>query len=344
MSLRFLSLLRFALAAFLMALAGTLSAAPPPPRIVAVGDLHGDFQAWGVISRAAGIADSDGHWSGGKTILVQLGDITDRGPDSLLIIRNLQQLQKEAPKAGGKVIVVLGNHEAMNLTGDLRYVTPGEYAAFTTPQSAAVRDSYFAANRARLEAADPSLSPAAIRDKFNKATPLGWVEHQKAWGPTGELGRWARSNPAMVKLHGTLFVHGGISAELSKSPLDEVNRKVAAAMAKGDGGIDSILYDPLGPLWYRGLVIRDADAQAARAGAGSGNPDPAAELKTVLAAYGAKRLVVAHTPSLAGILILRDGTLTRIDTGIARYYGGKLSWLEIIGETMTPHEVARPAR
>jgi len=344
MPLRLLSLLRFALAAFLMAFAGALSAAPPPPRIVAVGDLHGDFQAWGVISRAAGIADSDGHWSGGKTILVQLGDITDRGPDSLLIIRNLQQLQKEAPKAGGKVIVVLGNHEAMNLTGDLRYVTPGEYAAFATPQSAAVRDSYFAANRARLEAADPSLSPAAIRDKFNKVTPLGWVEHQKAWGPTGELGRWVRSNPAMVKLHGTLFVHGGISAELSKSPLDEVNRKVAAAMAKGDGGMDSILYDPLGPLWYRGLVIRDADAQAARAGAGSGNPDPAAELKTVLAAYGAKRLVVAHTPSLAGILILRDGTLARIDTGIARYYGGKLSWLEIIGDSMTPHEVARPAR
>ena len=42
-----------------------------------------------------------------------------------------------------------------------------------------------------------------------------------------------------------------------------------------------------------------------RAGAGSGNPDPAAELKTVLSAYGAKRMVVGHTPSLAGILILQ---------------------------------------
>lgn len=344
MPLRLPSLLRFALGAILATFAGAVAAAQAPQRIVAVGDLHGDFAAWGVISRAAGVADSAGHWSGGKTILVQLGDITDRGADSLLIIRNLQQLQKEATRAGGRVVVVLGNHEAMNSTGDLRYVTAGEYAAFATPQSAAVRDAYFAANKARLEAADPSLSPAAIRDKFNKSTPLGWVEHQKAWGPTGELGRWARSNPALVKLNGTLFVHGGISAELSKSSLDEVNRKVAAAMAKGDGAMDSILYDPLGPLWYRGLVIKDADAQAARAGAGSGNPDPAAELKTVLAAYGAKRLVVAHTPSLAGILILRDGTLARVDTGISRYYGGKLSWLEIIGDTMTPHEVARPAR
>lgn len=341
MPLRLPSLLRFTLGAILMTLSAALAAAPPAPRIVAVGDLHGDFAAWGKISRAAGIADSAGHWSGGKTILVQLGDITDRGADSLLIIRNLQQLQKEAPRAGGKVIVLLGNHEAMNLTGDLRYVTPGEFAAFATPQSAAVRDTYYAANKARLEAADPSLSPAAIRDKFIKATPLGWVEHQKAWGSTGDLGRWARSNPAMVKLNGTLFVHGGISAELSKIQLDEVNRKVAAAMAKGDGGLDSILYDPLGPLWYRGLVMKDADAQATRAGAGSGNPDPAAELKTVLSAYGAKRLVVAHTPNLAGILILREGTLARVDTGISRYYGGKLSWLEIIGETMTPHEVAR---
>ena len=344
MPLRLHSLLSFALGAILATFAGAVVAAPAPQRIVAVGDLHGDFAAWGAISRAAGVADSAGHWSGGKTILVQLGDITDRGADSLLIIRNLQQLQKEAPRAGGKVIVILGNHEAMNSTGDLRYVTAGEYAAFATPQSAAARDAYFAANKPRLEAADPSLSPAAIRDKFNKATPLGWVEHQKAWGPTGELGRWARSNPALVKLNGTLFVHGGISAELSKSPLDEVNRKVTAAMAKGDGAMDSILYDPLGPLWYRGLVIKDADAQAARAGAGSGNPDPAAELKTVLAAYGAKRLVVAHTPSLAGILILRDRTLARVDTGISRYYGGKLSWLEIIGDTMTPHEVARSAR
>ena len=338
--------LRFALAALLLLLGlpGALAAAPPQ-RIVAVGDLHGDFQAWGDIARAAGIEDSTGHWSGGTTILIQMGDITDRGADSLKIITNLQQLQKEAPKAGGKVITILGNHEAMNLTGDLRYVTAGEFAAFATPQSAAVRERYFAASRKAIEAAaralDPSLSPAAIRDKFLTATPLGWVEHKQAWAPTGPLGRWARANPAIVKLNGTVFVHGGISAELSKIPLDEVNRKIAAAMAKADDGPSSLLFDPLGPLWYRGLVTRDADAEAARTGAGSPSQTPGSELKAVLSAYGAKRLVVAHTPNLKGIVITGNGQLARIDTGNSRYYGGQLSWLEIVGDTMIPHQVKR---
>ena len=59
------------------------AAAQQPQRIVAVGDLHGDGQAWLTIARAAGVIDARGHWSGGKTVLVQLGDITDREPNSL---------------------------------------------------------------------------------------------------------------------------------------------------------------------------------------------------------------------------------------------------------------------
>ncbi|MES2002270.1 MAG: metallophosphoesterase [Pseudomonadota bacterium] len=321
--------------------------AAAPQRIVAVGDLHGDFLAWTDIARSAGVEDASGHWSGGTTILVQLGDITDRGADSLKIINNLRQLQGEAPKAGGKVIVLLGNHEAMNATGDLRYVSAGEYAAFVTPQSAAVRDRYYAANKARIEAAaragDSSLSPAAIRDRFMAKTPLGWVEHDKAWSPTGDLGRWARTSPAIVRLNGTLFAHGGISAEYSKFSLEDINRKTAAAMAKADSSDSSILYDPLGPLWYRGLVARDADAESARAGAGSPRQTPDIELKTALSAFGVKRLVVAHTPVLKGILIIGNGQLARIDTGNSRYYGGQLSWLEINGDKMIPHEVKRSA-
>ena len=105
------------------------------------------------IARGAGLINAGGHWAGGKTILVQLGDITDREPDSLKIIRSLQQLQREAPRTGGKVIVVLGNHEAMNLLGDNRYTTPGEFAAFVDGNSAARRDRIYEANRAQLEAA-----------------------------------------------------------------------------------------------------------------------------------------------------------------------------------------------
>jgi Calcineurin-like phosphoesterase len=344
----FLRRLLWPIVLLVMALSSA-SAAPLPARIVAVGDLHGDFAAWQDIARDAGLTDAAGHWAGGKTVLVQMGDITDRGADSLKIVRSLQQLQKEAPKKGGKVYVVLGNHEAMNLLGDFRYVTPGEFAAFADASSPARRDQLYALNRAAIESAyklkDPKLTPDEVHDAWLKATPLGWVEHRLAWSPAGELGKWATKNPAILKIDGTLFVHGGISSEAARLPLDEVNRRVATAMAAGDDSDGSILNDPLGPLWYRGLVTRDPDAEAVRAAVKPPAPHLTAEqeLDAVLAAYGAKRLVIAHTPDLKGIEILYGGKLARIDTGISRYYGGPVTWLEILGQTMVPHTVRRSA-
>jgi hypothetical protein len=321
--------------------------ASPPQRIIAVGDLHGDFDAWQTIARAAGLIDGRGHWAGGKTTLVQMGDITDRWADSLKIIRSLQQLQKEAPRSGGKVYVILGNHEAMNLLGDNRYTTPGEYAAFVDAQSAARRDRVYEANRAQAEAfyktQVPPLTPEQVRAKWMAEHPLGWVEHRLAWQPSGELGQWATRNPAILKIGGTLFAHGGISAEYARQPLDAVNKRVAAAMAAADDSPASVLSDPLGPLWYRGLVMTDTEAQAARAAAKPPAPPLTAEqeLGAVLAAYGAHRLVVAHTPQKSGILITLGGRLACIDTGISRAYGGPLTWLEISGDKMIPHSVPR---
>src|SRR4051812_40337634 len=184
-----------ALAALALAalIAAPTAAAPrQPARIVAVGDLHGDYQAWVDIARDARLIDASGRWAGGNTTLVQLGDVTDRGPDSLKIVRSLQQLQREAPRKHGKVVVVLGNHEAMNLLGDNRYTTAGEYAAFVDSQSAARRDRVYAANRAQLEAfaktQSPTVTPDQVRASWIAEHPLGWVEHKLAWGPTGELG------------------------------------------------------------------------------------------------------------------------------------------------------------
>src|SRR5215212_7829104 len=83
-----------------------LGASPLPgqssQRVVAVGDLHGDYGAWIDIARSAGLIDAKLHWAGATTTLVQAGDITDRGPDSLKIIRHLQKLDKEAASAGGR--------------------------------------------------------------------------------------------------------------------------------------------------------------------------------------------------------------------------------------------------
>jgi hypothetical protein len=276
-----------------------------------------------------------------------MGDVTDRWSDSLKIIRSLQQLQREAPRKGGKVIVVLGNHEAMNLLGDNRYTTPGEYAAFVDGQSAARRDRLYEANRAQLEAAyraqDPKITPEQVRAQWMVEHPLGWVEHRLAWSPSGDLGKWATANPAIVKIGRTVFAHGGLSSEYAKQPLDLINKRVAAAMAAGDDSPTSILNDPLGPLWYRGLIMRDSDADQQRAIAKPPMPliTSEQELDAVLAAYGAQRLVIGHTPSIKGIQITANGKLARIDTGISRFYGGPLSWLEIVGDKLIPHMVPR---
>jgi hypothetical protein len=145
----------------------------------------------------------------------------------------------------------------------------------------------------------------------------------------------------VLKIDGTLFVHGGLSAEAAKASLDELNKQIAAAMAAGDDSDASILNNPLGPLWYRGLVTRDPDAEAVRARETGPRLTPEQELDTVLAAYGAQRLVIGHTPDLKGIQIVDGGKLARIDTGNSRYYGGPVSWLEILGSKLVPHTVRR---
>ena len=310
-------------------------------RIVAVGDLHGDYSAWIDIARDAQLVDAANKWIGGRTLLVQTGDIVDRGADSLKIIRHLQKLDGEARRAGGRVIVLLGNHEAMQVTGDYRYVTPGEYAAFADRQSKARRDAAFDANAKAIidfyHQRDASLSPKAIRAEWITTNPLGKVEYVAAWSPVGELGRWAASLPAVAKVGDTLFVHGGISAKYSLVPLVEINRRARVALQAGDASDEAIINDQMGPLWYRGLVTRAGEAAA-------GRPTIESELDGALLGQGVKRLVIGHTPELRGIAILHGGKLIRIDTGISRYYGGKLGWLEILGDRPIPHAATRSVK
>ena len=312
-----------------------------PARIVAVGDLHGDFSAWIDIARDAKLVDPANHWIGGKTVLVQTGDMVDRGADSLKIIRHLQQLDGEAKRAGGRVIVLMGNHEAMQVIGDFRYVTPGEYAAFADRQSKARREAAFTTNAKVIidyyHVKDASLSPKAIKMRWLADTPLGKVEHDSAWAPTGELGKWVATLPAVAKVGDTLFVHGGISAKYALVPLDEINRRARAAILADDSTEEAIINDQMGPLWYRGLILRGGDDGVPAAG----RPTIDNELAAALKGQGVKRLVVGHTPRLAGVGILRNGTLIQIDTGISRYYHGALGWLEILGDKLVPHAANR---
>ncbi len=107
----------------------------PVRRIIAVGDVHGDLTALLNALKRANVIDNMGAWIGDDTIVVQVGDVLDRGgrgvsvPSSnaleeIEILYYLYKLNNSAIKVGGKVISLLGNHELMNMIGDFRYVSP----------------------------------------------------------------------------------------------------------------------------------------------------------------------------------------------------------------------------
>jgi hypothetical protein len=112
-------------------------------RVVAIGDLEGAYEKYLDMLRTAGLIDDRGDWIGGRAHLVQLGDVPDRGPNSRAIMDHLMRLERQAQRAGGRVHALIGNHEAMNVEGDLRYVHPGEYAAFATRNSERVREQFY---------------------------------------------------------------------------------------------------------------------------------------------------------------------------------------------------------
>lgn len=99
-------------------------------RTVAVGDIHGDFDQFVAILLDAELIDSELNWIGGKTHLVQMGDILDRGPGSRAVMDLIISLEEQAPLHGGNVHFLLGNHELMLMKTDLRYVHEGEILSY----------------------------------------------------------------------------------------------------------------------------------------------------------------------------------------------------------------------
>lgn len=322
--------------------------AAPSRRIVAVGDLHGDFAAWRDIARMAGLIDGNGRWAGGNSVLVQTGDVVDRGADSLKIIDDLMRLQGQAPGQGGQVVTLVGNHEAMNMTGDLRYVPAGDYAAFAGRDLERRLEDFYATNKPAIVAAyrrhNPKMDEDAIRQAWLTANPAGSTERAIAWRPDGRIGRWVVANPAVTLIDGNLFLHAGISPAYAHMPIAEINRQVRLALIARTTDPAAIINDPMGPLWYRGLATADGKPDAtAGAAADASVPLPPMEdqIAQILADFGAKRIIIGHTPVLFGIAIRYGGRLIQIDTGITSAYGGKLSYLELTGDSPVAHVVER---
>ena len=189
-------------------------------KIVAVGDVHGAYDALVQTLQAADVVGDDLSWSGGNTHLVMTGDLLDRGPYSRRVMDLIMQLEHEAPLAGGRVHQLLGNHEVMNLIGDLRYVADEEYAAFLDVEVPAERESWLKHFRKRKRA---SSDETAIVREFNEKAPPGFFGHRRAFRHDGIYGTWLLKKPLMIIINDTAFVHGGMPPFVAKYGLPGVN-------------------------------------------------------------------------------------------------------------------------
>ncbi|HEY2481273.1 MAG TPA: metallophosphoesterase [Caulobacteraceae bacterium] len=303
-----LASLLFALAASLAApaIAGQ-TAWDHVARVVVFGDLHGDYDKFHDMLVEARLIDGRDNWSGGATHLVQVGDVPDRAPDTRKIMDLLIKLEPQARRAGGYLHALIGNHEAMNMEGDLRYTTPGEFAAFVTPDSAKLRDRYYALVMATLKAHPPQGGApkfdAAFRAKFDSECPLGWVEHQIAWSPQGPYGRWVLTHPAIIRIDDALYLHGGLGPEFVPFDYEVMNKAVITALNHQPevmGGPHDILWNEQGPLWYRGLAQHDEAAEAANVAA-------------ILARYKVSHIVIGHTKQYTEVNARFDGKVLLTD-------------------------------
>ncbi len=194
----------------------------------------------------------------------------------------------------------------MNIYGDLRYVSPEEFASWKAPDSARRREAFF--RDQVLAVPRPSgVSEQRLREMFEEDHPLGWLEHAQAFSAEGPVGRWLRACSAVLKLEGTLYVHGGLSPSYAGASIDSTNAAVRADLETADPLQLSISTDVQGPLWYRGLAFGDEAPLTAHVDA-------------LLERHAAARIVIGHTLAAPAILPRFGGKVIVIDCGISAAY------------------------
>ncbi len=216
------------------------------PRVVAVGDIHGAIAEFKSILKTTGLADDGGRWTGGTAVLMQTGDYMDRGTGTRAVLDLLMALEREAKDAGGRVVEMLGNHEAMNLVGETRDVTPEILATFADAQSESRRQAAWEqyAKLAAAKAAKGEAVPAVYqqtRDAWLGIHPPGYVEYREAVGPRGRYGAWLRGKPIVTEYGGSIFMHAGIAPNLAPAKLDDLNDRVRDEVRRMDGFVQRLI-------------------------------------------------------------------------------------------------------
>lgn len=289
-----------------------------PARVVVIGDLNAADDALVEILRGTQLVDAKLRWRGGRAELVQVGDLFNRGAGALHALRLLLRLQREARRAGGKVTVLLGNHEVMTALRHEGYCTEAEYLSFA---SAAERRAWPArADRAfrRLlrDRRSGVVLPLAPRFEAWKIENVpGKAALRRALGPRGAVGRALRRLPLAHQIDGSLFVHAGLLPEWAELGLDGLNRCARDAWAlAGSRPLwklpkKNVFRNPSGPLWDRSLA--------------RGGPEARRALARSLSLMGAERMIVGHTQtaSLPGgreghVQLVAGGLLVAVDVGL----------------------------
>jgi hypothetical protein len=190
-------------------------------KIFAVSDIHGQFKHFIRLLKAHKVIDENRRWQWRKGHLVIVGDVFDRGPQVTECLWLIHQLEQQAKKSGGRVHMLLGNHEVMVLQGDLRY----------------------------------------LHKKYRKiSTDILKQDMTKLYGKTTELGRWLRTRHTFLKINKNLFIHGGIHPlilEKHYTPTS-LNTFVRSTLDTPKEIIHSdtelsFIYGSRGPFWYRGF-------------------------------------------------------------------------------------------
>jgi len=266
-------------------------AAAASARVVAVGDVHGDLEALVSILQETGIIDDQRRWSGGNATLVQTGDILDRGAQDRQVMDLLMELEKQAARSKGRVAVLLGNHEMMNIMGDLRYVAPQVYSSFADGKSEQRRQKAYQDHTKLLKQRAQVLGePNEITSEFEKQWmeehPPGFLEYREALKPKGKYGSWLRKRPAILQIEDTLFLHGGIHPNLSSLKVREINQRIQDEIKAFDAYTQQMVQEKLIlPFFTLNEIVSSAQAEVERREAEGGKKEdrPLTFLKEFLA-------------------------------------------------------------
>jgi hypothetical protein len=297
-------------------------------RIIVVGDLHGDYENFVKILKGTQVVDRDLHWAAGAGHLVQTGDIMDRGREARRIFDLLIRLEKEAESAGGKVHVLMGNHEEMNITGTVfssnpDYVVLDQFISFLPEAYRKEQEDALTKRVTKRRPNERGMRPKDIIDNFwDSLRNSPSARRQYVLNLNDEYGDWLRRLNVAIKINDIVFVHGGISEKYSNWGLAEINERYRLEIAdywrayrwreKQRIVQPSILYRRDSPLWYRDLATVPEE-------------DLREELDQTLDNLGAKVMIIAHTPQLVETpeeMQRFGGKVWIVDTGISRVYGG----------------------